>query len=70
MVRHVLIKNKNDFMKKCMEGVKSRGRPKKTWNEVVEKNARLDFCSSALVCQNSAFRSNNISNKNSQSNLG
>jgi len=29
---------KNDWVKKCMEGARPRGRPKKTWREIVEKN--------------------------------
>jgi len=38
---HVLQKGDNDWVKKCMEyeveGAKQRGRPKKTWREIVEK---------------------------------
>jgi len=38
---HVLRKEDNDWVKKCMkyevEGGRPRGRPKKTWNEIVEK---------------------------------
>jgi len=43
---HVLKNDKNDWMKKCMdyeiEGVRLRGRSKKTWSEVIEKNVRPD----------------------------
>jgi len=39
---HVLQKEDNDWVKKCMEyaaeGVRPRGRPKKTWREIVEKD--------------------------------
>ena len=38
---HVLRKEDNDWVKKCMEyeveGTRPRGRPKKTWREIVEK---------------------------------
>ena len=38
---HVLQKEDNDWVKKCMEykmeGARTRGRPKKTWREVVQK---------------------------------
>jgi len=38
---HVLQKEDNDWMKKCMEyeveGARPRGRPKKTWREIVDK---------------------------------
>jgi len=38
----VLRKEDNDWMKKCMEyeveGARPRGRPKKTWREVVQKD--------------------------------
>ena len=40
---HVLQK-KTDWVKKCMEheveGAKPRGRPKKTWREIVEKDCQ------------------------------
>jgi len=40
--RHVLQKEDNDWVKKCMEyeveGARPRGRPKKTWREIVEKD--------------------------------
>jgi len=40
---HVLRKEDNDWMKKCMEyeveGAIPRGRPKKTWTEIVQKTA-------------------------------
>jgi len=40
--RHVLRKEDNDWVKKCMEyeveGARPRGRPKKTWREIVEKD--------------------------------
>jgi len=39
---HVLRKDENDLGKKCtdfeVEGVRARGRPKKTWSEVIEKD--------------------------------
>jgi len=38
---HVLQKEDNDWVKKCMEyeveGARPRGRPKRTWKEVVQK---------------------------------
>jgi len=38
----VLQKENNDWVKKCLEyeveGARTRGRPKKTWTEIVEKN--------------------------------
>ena len=41
---HVLQKEHNDWVKKCMEykveGTRPRGRPKKTWREIVEKDCR------------------------------
>jgi len=41
---HVLRKEDNDWVKKCMdykvEGTRPRGRPKKTWREIVEKDCR------------------------------
>jgi len=41
---HVLRKEDNDWMKKCMEyeveGARQRGRPKKTWREIVEKDCQ------------------------------
>jgi len=40
---HVLRKEDDDWVKKCMEyeveGSKPRGRPKRTWREVVEKDS-------------------------------
>jgi len=40
----VLQKGDNDLVKKCMEyeveGVRQRGRPKKTWREIVEKDCQ------------------------------
>jgi len=40
----VLQKEDNDWMKMCMEyeleGTRSRGRPKKTWREIVEKGCQ------------------------------
>ena len=40
---HVLRKEENDSVKKCMEyeveGSRSKGRPKKTWREMVQKDA-------------------------------
>ena len=42
MVGHVLRKEDNDWVKKCMEyeveGNRPRGRPKKTWRQIVEKD--------------------------------
>jgi len=39
---HVLQNEDNDWVKKCMEykveGTRPRGRPKKTWREIVEKD--------------------------------
>ena len=39
---HVLLKEDNDWVKKCMEyeveGARPRGRPKKTWTELVQKD--------------------------------
>ena len=41
---HMLRKEDNDLVKKCMEyeveGARSRGRPKKTWREIVEKDCQ------------------------------
>jgi len=41
---HVLRKEDNDWMKKCMEyqleGARPRGRPKKTWTEIVQKDCQ------------------------------
>ena len=41
---HVLQKEDNDWVKKCMEyevaGARPRGRPKKTWREIVEKDCQ------------------------------
>ena len=41
---HVLRKEDNDWVKKCMEyeveGARPRGRPKKTWTEIVEKDCK------------------------------
>jgi len=40
----VLQKEDNDWMKNCMEheveGTKPRGRPKKTWTEIVQKDCQ------------------------------
>jgi len=40
----VLRKEDNDWVKKCMEyeveGTRPRGRPKKTWREIVEKDCK------------------------------
>jgi len=42
--RHVLQKEDNDWVKKYMdykvEGARPRGRPKKTWREIVEKDCQ------------------------------
>jgi len=41
---HVLRKEDNDWVKKCMEyeveGARPRGRPKKTWREIMEKDCK------------------------------
>jgi len=41
---HVLRKEDSDWVKKCMEyevkGTRPRGRPKKTWREIVEKDRK------------------------------
>jgi len=41
---HVLQKEDNDWVKKCMEyeveGARPRGRQKKTWREIVEKDCQ------------------------------
>jgi len=41
----VLQKKDNDWVKKCMEyeveGARPRGRPKKTWTEIVEKDCQV-----------------------------
>ena len=41
---HVLQKEDNDWVKKCIEyeveGARPRGRPKKTWRETVEKDCQ------------------------------
>jgi len=41
---HVLRKEDNDWVKKCMEyeveGARPRGRPKKTWREIAEKDCQ------------------------------
>ena len=41
---HVLQKEDNDWVKKCMEyeveGARPRGSPKKTWREIVEKTVK------------------------------
>jgi len=41
---HVLRKEDNDWVKKCMEyevqGPRPRGRPKRTWREVVKKDCQ------------------------------
>ena len=44
MYGHVLQKEDNDSVKKCMEykveGARPRGRPKKTWTEIVPKDCQ------------------------------
>ena len=44
---HVLRKEDNDWVKKCMEyevdGARPRGRPKKTWTEFVEKKCQAQI---------------------------
>jgi len=41
---HVMRKEDGDWMKKCVdyevEGARPRGRPKKTWTEIVQKNCQ------------------------------
>jgi len=41
---HLLQKEDNDWVKKCMEyaveGARLRGRPKKTWRQIVEKDCQ------------------------------
>jgi len=41
---HVLQKDDNGWVKKCMEyeveGARPRGRPKKTWREIVQKDCQ------------------------------
>jgi len=41
---HVLRNEDNDWVKKCteyeVEGTRPRGRPKKTWREIVEKDCQ------------------------------
>jgi len=43
--QHVLQKEDNDWVKKCMEyevdGARPRGRPKKSWREIVEKDCEV-----------------------------
>ena len=47
---HVLRKDNNDLVQKCIEyvvdGVRPRGRPKKTWSEVVERD-----CQAKQLCR-------------------
>jgi len=42
---HVLRKGDNDWVKKCteheVEGARPRGRPKKSWREILEKESAL-----------------------------
>ena len=42
---HMLQKEDKDWVKKCMEyeveGARPRGRPKKTWTDIVEKNSQV-----------------------------
>ena len=42
---HMLRKEDNDWVKKCMqyevEGARPRGRPKKTWTEIVEEECQV-----------------------------
>jgi len=44
MVGHMLQKEDNDWVKKCMEyeveSARLRGGPKKTWREIVEKDCQ------------------------------
>ena len=43
---HVLRKDDDDWVKKCMEheveGSRPRGRPKKTWKEVVREDCQME----------------------------
>jgi len=45
VLQHVLQKENYDWVKKCMEyevkGARSRGRPKKIWREIVEKDCQV-----------------------------
>jgi len=45
MVWACVAKEDNDWVKKCMEyelkGARPRGRPKKTWREIVEKDCEV-----------------------------
>ena len=53
---HVLRKEDNDWVKKCMEyeveGSRPRGRPKRTWLEVVKRDCQVRGLSrdDAMVC--------------------
>ena len=53
---HVLRKDENDWVKKYMEfevgDVTPRGRPKKTWSEVIEKD-----CQTPQICMEDAVDS-------------
>jgi len=46
----ILRKHANDWVKKCLdfklEGVRPRGRPEKTWSEVIEKD-----CQTQQICK-------------------
>ena len=52
---HVLRKDENDWVKKCMdfevEGVRPRGRQKKAWGwvKVTEKDVRPDKCARNIL---------------------
>jgi len=50
---HVLRKDDNDCVKKCIEyeveGVRPRGRPNKTWREIVEKDCQAHKLNSTVV---------------------
>jgi len=51
---HVLRKEDNDWVKKCVkyevEGTRARGRPKRTWREVVQKDCEASKLNREDVC--------------------
>jgi len=57
---HVLRKEDNDWVKKCMEceveGTRPRGRPKKTWREIVEKDCRVNGLNTEDAMDRSRWR--------------
>jgi len=56
----VLQKEDNDWVKKCMEyeveGARSRGRPKRTWREVVKKDCQARKLNREDAMDNSIWR--------------